>query len=45
MIPIDINHSLSNNQVFNMLEIRKVFNENLRQHLRTVFENYQLDRQ
>lgn len=45
MIPIDINHSLSNNQIFNMLDSRRVYQENLRQHLRTVYESYQLDRQ
>lgn len=45
MIPVDLNHSLGNNQIFNMLEIRKVFHESLRQHLRSVYENYQLERQ
>jgi hypothetical protein len=45
MIPIDINHSLSNNQIFKMLEVERVFQESLRQHLRSVYENYQLSRQ
>ena len=41
---IDINHSLSNNMVFNILEIRKVFYDNLRKHLRSVYGDYQFDR-
>lgn len=41
---IDINHPLSNNMVFNILEVRKIFYEALKKHLRSVYGDYEVDR-
>ena len=40
---IDINHSLSNNLIFSILAVRKIFYEGLKQHLRSIYGNYQID--
>ena len=41
---LDINHPLSNNMIFNILEVRKIFYEAMKKHLRSVYGDYQLDK-
>ena len=44
LVSIDINHSLSNNIIFNILEVRKVLYEGLKNHLKSTFGDYSIEK-
>lgn len=44
LVSIDINHSLSNNLIFNILDVRKVLYDAMKAHLRSTFGDYTIDK-
>lgn len=41
---VDINHSLTNNNIFNILEIRKILHDGVRAHLKSIYGDYQFEK-